>query len=152
MSILTTLAYAAHGIGAGVWVGAVALVAWRVVPLAADGELEPPTLTAAADGLSWLTRTNALLMPATGLWMAWVSYDRLAGLLVPPRGHTVLLMILLWLVMSAMVEVGAARIRRAADEGKVRTAGRASRRVLWGATLVGATLLGLGGYLVGPPV
>ncbi len=152
MGVLTTLAYALHGIGAGVWVGAVALVAWRVVPLATNGEVEPATLTATADGLSWLTRTNALLMPATGLWMAWVSYDRLAGLLVPPRGHTVLLMILLWLAMSALVEIGAARIRRAAGDGKVRTAGRASRRVLWGATLVGATLLGLGGYLVGPPV
>lgn len=152
MGVVTTLAYAVHGIAAGVWVGAMVLIAWRVVPLAAAGDLEPGTLESIADGLSWITRTNALLMPATGLWMAWTVYDQLNGLLVPPRGHTVLLMTVLWLVMTGLAEVGAARIRGPASDGKVRTAGRESRRVLRAASLVGVLLLGLGGYLVGPPL
>ena len=152
MGLLTTAAYAVHGIAAGIWVGAVVLIAWRVVPLASDGALEPETLESVADGLSWITRTNALLMPATGLWMAWTVYDQLNGLLVPPRGHTVLVMTVLWLVMTGLAEVGAARIRNAATDGKVRTAGRESRRALRAASLVGVVLLGLGGYLVGPPL
>ncbi|MFB6193441.1 MAG: CopD family protein [Halobaculum sp.] len=152
MGILTTAAYAIHGIAAGIWIGAVVLVSWRVVPLATDGALEPATLESVADGLSWITRTNALLMPATGLWMAWTVYDQFAGLLVPPRGHTVLLMVVLWLVMTGLAEIGAARIREAAADGKVRTAGRESRRALQAASVVGVVLLGLGGYLVGPPL
>ena len=152
MGLVTTAAYAIHGIAAGVWVGAVVLVTWRVVPLATAGEVEPAMLESVADGVSYVTRTNALVMPATGLWMAWTGYDQLAGLLVPPRGHAVLLMIASWLVMTGLAEVGAARIRDAATAGKVRTAGRESRRALQAASLVGVGLLALGGYLVGPPL
>lgn len=150
MGLLTTIAYVLHTVFAGVWVGAVVFATWKVVPLAKQSDLEPPVLESVASGLSAFSRTSALVLPATGLWMAWTGYDQLAGLLVPPRGHVVLTMIVLWLVMTGMTEAGAARIRDAAGEGKVRTAGKESARFLKIASTLGILTLVLGGYLVAP--
>jgi putative copper export protein len=152
MGLLTTVAYALHAVFAGVWVGALVLTSWKVVPLAKDGDLETALLESVAGGVSALARTSALVLPATGLWMAWTGYDQLAGLLVPPRGHLVLTMIVLWLGMTGLSEVGAARIRAAAADGKVRTAGREADTFLKAASGVGIVLLLLGGYLSGPPL
>lgn len=150
MSLITTLAYAVHGLAAGTWVGAVILATWKVLPLAREGDLDPAYLRGITSGLTWLTRTNSLVMPATGLWMAWDVYAQFTGLLVPPRGHTVLTMIVLWLVMTGLIEYGTARIRGALDDEKVRTAGQAATTPMRVASLIGLLLLALGGYLAGP--
>jgi putative copper export protein len=152
MSLTTTVAYVLHTVFAGAWVGAVVFTTWKVLPLAKESELEPAILQSAASGLSTFSRTSALVLPATGLWMAWTQYNELAGLLVPPRGHVVLTMTALWLVMTGMTEVGAARIRDAASDGKVRTAGRDADTFLKVASVVGLLILVLGGYLAAPPL
>lgn len=150
MGILTTAAYVLHTVFAGAWVGAVVFATWKVVPLAKQSDLEPAILESTASGLSTFSRTSAVVLPASGLWMAWTGYDELAGLLVPPQGHVVLTMIVLWLVMTGMTEAGAARIRDAAAQGKVRTAGKESARFLKAASGLGILLLVLGGYLAAP--
>jgi hypothetical protein len=61
-------------------------------------------------------------------------------------------MVVLWLVVTGLTEVGAARIHDAVDQGKVRTAGRDADRFLKAASVVGVLLLALGGYLSGPPL
>lgn len=150
MSLLTTVAYVFHTVFAGAWVGAVVFATWKVVPLARESDVEPPLLESVASGLSTFSRTSAVVLPATGLWMAWTQYGELSGLLVPPRGHVVLTMIVLWLVMTGMTEAGAARIRDAASQGKVRTAGKESARFLKVASGLGIVTLMLGGYLAAP--
>ncbi len=152
MSLLTTVAYVFHAVFAGAWVGALVFTTWKLLPLARNSDLGTAVLTSAASGLTTFSRTSALVLPATGLWMAWTQYNELAGLLVPPRGHTVLAMVVLWLVVTGLTEVGAARIHDAVDQGKVRTAGRDADRFLKAASVVGVLLLALGGYLSGPPL
>ncbi len=152
MSLLTSLAYALHGLAAGTWVGAIVLVTWKVLPSVEDTDLTSETLATVMSGLVVLTRTNSLVMPATGLWMAWDVYDGFSGLLVPPRGHAVLAMIVLWVGLTGLVEVGAARSRRALDQNRVETAARDAGPVLKAASLVGLLLLCLGGYLAAPPI
>ena len=150
MSLLTTVAYVFHAVFAGAWVGALVFTTWKLLPLARNSDLGTAVLTSAASGLTTFSRTSALVLPATGLWMAWTQYNQLDGLLVPPRGHTVLTMVVLWVAMTGLTEVGASRIREAADQGKVRTAAVDAGTVLKAASVVGVLLLVLGGYLSGP--
>lgn len=152
MGITTTVAYALHTLFAGVWTGVVVFTTWKLLPLAADSDLSPAVLEGAAGGLSTFSRTSAVVLPATGLWMVWTQYGGLAGLTVPPRGHAVLTMVVLWLLMTGMTEAGAARIREAAADGKVRTAARESGRFLKAASAAGVVTLLLGGYLAAPPL
>lgn len=145
------VAYVFHTLFAGVWVGAVVLVAWKVIPLAADGGTTPELLGGVAAGLSTITRVGALVFLATGGHMAATVYGA-EGLFAPPRGHVVLTMLTLWVVMTGLVEVGASRIRSAVDEGKVRGAARDSNTFINAAAVVGLVLLVLGGYLASPPL
>ncbi len=141
-----TGAYVFHTLFAGLWVGAVVLTAWKVVPLARDGDMNPEVLGGITSGVSWITRIGALVFLVTGGHMAATVYGS-EGLFMPPRGHVVLTMLGLWVVMTGLVEVGGSKIRSALDEGKVRTAARDGGTFLRAAAVVGLVLLVLGGYL-----
>lgn len=58
-------------------------------------------------------------------------------------------MIVLWLLLGALVEVGAGRLRDGFDREKVREPEREARRLLQGATVVSLLLLVDAGVLVG---
>lgn len=141
-----TAAYVFHTLFAGLWVGAVVLAAWKVVPLAVDGDVTPELLGSVTSGVSTITRVGALVFLATGGHMAATVYGA-EGLFMPPRGHVVLTMLALWVVMTGLVEVGGSKIRSALDEGKVRTAARNGGTFYKAAAGVGLVLLVLGGYL-----
>ena len=151
MPLALTAAYVFHTLFAGLWVGAVALAAWKVLPLAKEGEATPDLLAAVAGGLSTLTRVGALFFLATGGYMAATVYGS-EGLFAPPRGHLVLTMFGLWVVMTGLVEVGTSRLTDATDENKVRTGAREADSLFKAATGVGVLLLLIGGYLAGPPL
>ena len=150
MPLALTLAYVLHTLFAGLWVGAVALATWKVIPPAKDGDATPDLLAAVAGGLLTLTRVGAVFFLATGGYMAATVYGT-EGLFDPPRGHLVLTMFGLWVVMTGLVEVGTSRLTDATDENKVRTGARAADTLLKAATGVGVLLLLIGGYLVAPP-
>ncbi|ESP88071.1 CopD family protein [Candidatus Halobonum tyrrellensis] len=151
MPLALTLAYVLHTLFAGLWVGAVAFTAWKVVPAAKAGDATPESLAAVAGGLSTLTRVAALLFLATGGYMAATVYGS-EGLFAPPRGHLVLTMLGLWIVMTGLVEVATSRIDDATAENKVRTGAREAGTLLTAAAGVGVVLLCIGGYLVAPPL
>ena len=151
VSLALTLAYVLHTLFAGLWVGAVVLVTWKVVPRAKDGDATPGLLAGVAGGLSTLTRVGAVVFLATGGYMALTRYGT-GGLLVPPRGHAVLAMAGLWVVMTGLVEAGTSRLAAAAAENKVRTGAREADALLKAASAVGVLLLCVGGYLVSPPL
>ncbi|SHH22120.1 transporter [Halobaculum gomorrense] len=146
MQAALTAAYVFHTLFAGLWVGAVVLTAWKVLPLAKDGDVTPELLGGVAAGVSLITRIGAVVFVATGGHMAATVYGA-EGLFAPPRGHVVLTMLTLWLVMTGLVEVGGSKIRSALDEGKVRTAARDAGTFYNAAAVVGFVLLVLGGYL-----
>lgn len=141
-----TAAYVFHTLFAGLWVGAVVLTAWKVIPLAKDGDVSPELLGGVTSGVSTLTRVGAVVFVATGGHMAATVYGT-EGLFMPPRGHVVLTMLALWVVMTGLVEVGGSKIRSALEQGKVRTAARDADAFLKVAAVVGLVLLVLGGYL-----
>lgn len=122
-----------------------------MLPLARDGDLGPDALEAVTSGLTTLTRVAAVVFVATGGHMAATVYGS-EVLFGTTRGHLVLAMLTLWLVMAGLVEAGASRARSALAEGKVRTAARDSDGLLKGASLVGLLLLVVGGLLAGPAV
>ncbi|WP_313695044.1 transporter [Halorarum halobium] len=149
MPLALTGAYVLHTLFAGVWVGAVLLATWKVVPLAKGGGLDPDALGSISSGLTTITRVAALVFVATGGHMAATVYgsELLFG---TGRGHLVLTMLALWLVMTGLVEVGASKIRSALDVGKVRTAAHDAETFLRLASVVGVVLLVIGGYLAAP--
>ncbi len=146
MQAALTAAYVFHTLFAGLWVGAVVLVAWKVIPPAKAGDVSPELLESVTSGLSTITRVGALVFLATGGHMAATVYGA-EGLFAPPRGHVVLTMLGLWVVMTGLVEVGGGRIRSALEQNKVRTAARDGDTFLKAAAAVGLVLLVLGGYL-----
>ncbi len=146
MQAALTAAYVFHTLFAGLWVGAVVLTAWKVLPLAKDGDVNPELLGAVTSGVSLITRIGALVFIATGGHMAATVYGA-EGLFTPPRGHVVLTMLGLWFVMTGLVEVGGSKIRSALEDGKVRTAARDAGILYNAAAALGFVLLVLGGYL-----
>lgn len=151
MPIALTAAYILHTLFAGAWVGAVLLATWKVLPLAKAGDLGPDVLEAVTSGLTTLTRLAAVVFVATGGHMAATVYGSEA-LFGTGRGHLVLTMLTLWLVMTGLVEVGGRKMRSVLDAGKVRTAARDADAFLKAASAAGLVLLVIGGYLASPAV
>ncbi|UIO99134.1 CopD family protein [Halobaculum sp. CBA1158] len=149
MQAALTAAYVFHTLFAGLWVGAVVLTAWKVIPLAKAGDVSSELLGGVVSGVSTITRVGALVFLATGGHMAATVYGA-EGLFTPPRGHVVLTMLALWVVMTGLVEVAGSKVRSALEQNKVRTAGRDAGTFYTAAAVIGFVLLVLGGYLVGP--
>lgn len=137
---------ALHLLVGGLWAGGVVFVVWRILPLVAAGDVDVDAARKIGTGTKWLTRGSAVVMLLTGGHLAAAKYTS-ATLTGTGRGHLVLGMTVLWLLMAGFVEGGLARYDAALDDGKIRTAGRASRTLLRAAALAGVALLLLGGWL-----
>ncbi|MFB6218727.1 MAG: hypothetical protein ABEH77_06045, partial [Halobacteriaceae archaeon] len=92
------------------------------------------------------TRTAALVLPLTGGYQILRLYPGEA-LLEPPRGHLVLGMVLLWVAVTALVEVGRARMADGLDRDKVRTPARKGRPYVLAAAALSLLLLADAGLL-----
>lgn len=148
MALLDTATSTLHLLYGGLWTGAVLFFVWQVRPLVAAGTLGIEPANRLAAGLQWLTRGGVLVFLATGGHMAATLYPGTA-LVDRGRGHLVLTMLVSWLVLTALVEFGAGRMRRELDAGRLRTAGRSTRASFLAAAAVALVLLVLGGYLAG---
>ena len=146
MTTLLEAAYAVHLLLAGLWAGSVVFVTVGVLPSARNGSMGPEPLGAAIDRLRTVSRSSAVLLFVTGGYMAEQVYtaERLTG---STNGRLVIAMILLWLVLAALVEIGAGRISDGVDEKKVRDPARSATRLYQVASIVAALLLLIGGVL-----
>jgi uncharacterized membrane protein len=142
MSLLNAGVYAVHLVAAALWTGSVLFVSYAVVPMASDGELNAGPLGSLAGRLRTVSRTSALVLLLTGGHMAVAAagytVDTLLG---STRGHLLVGMILLWVALAGLVEVGAARLADGAGRQKVREPAREARRLLQGASVVAVLLL-----------
>lgn len=138
--------YVLHTVFAGLWMGGVAFFAWAVLPLARAGDLQPPTLAAALGKLTRLTRVSALVLFATGSHMAAARYTR-ESLLGTDGGYLVLSMLALWLVLTALLEIGGTTLRRGLAANKIREPAHAVRRHFQVCTLLAILLLVNAGLL-----
>jgi putative copper export protein len=146
MSTVYTVLNAIHLLFAGLWTGATVFFAWRVRPLVADGDIDVHSAMAMGSGLRWLTRISAVVFVVTGGHMAATRYGDEA-LLSTPRGHVVVTMLVLWLVVTGLLEMALGTMKTELGEGRVRTAGREVRTPFLAASVLLSVVLLLGGYL-----
>lgn len=146
MTLVDATFYAIHLLVGALWTGSVLFAAWAVLPTARAGEVRPEPLSAVFGRLTTLSRGAALVMLLTGGHMAakLYTFETLTG---TPRGHLVLTMTLLWLVMAGLVEVGNSRMQDGLEAKKVRSPAREAGRFYRAAGVVALLLLADAGVL-----
>lgn len=130
-----------HLIAAGLWVGGLALMAGAVVPLAREGRLGADAVRGLGRRAAIWGRVLAVVVLLTGGHLAANLYGG-GALTGTENGRLVLAMATLWLVLIALTEAGAARLRKDPEGGL--------DRATWlfrAAAGVGVVLLAIGGLL-----
>lgn len=116
----TFLAQAAHLVFAALWAGSVFYVAFVVLPLARDGAFNSTKPLEAISGkLTLISRVSALALLLSGGHLAGTGYTA-EGLFNTINGQLVLAMVALWLVLAALVEIGAKRFESGLNGKKLR--------------------------------
>ncbi len=138
MSAVDVVMWSLHTAFAGAWTGSVLFFFAAVLPAASRGSIDGPTLSAIATKLRWLTRAGVVVFVATGGHMAGTRYT-FDSLLGTGRGHLVLTMLVLWFVLTALVEIGGSRIESADSNGQ--DAAAAGRPIFLVAGIVALGLL-----------
>lgn len=138
MSVVDAVMYSLHIVFAGLWTGSVLFFAGAVLPAA--GTISAPALATLATRLSWLTRLGALVFVATGGHMAGTRYTS-ETLFGTGRGHLVVTMLALWLLLTMTVEIGTKRLRDGAERRGAVPVAEAARPVFLVAAALALLLL-----------
>ena len=147
MSLVNAGVYVVHLLVAALWTGSVLFVAYAVLPLGRNGDLNAAPLEAVAGKLKLISRTSAVVLLLTGGHMAAYAYT-VESLTGSPRGHLVLTMLALWFVMTGLIEVGASKLTDGTEQQKVREPARNATPFLQGAALLAVLLLVDAGLLI----
>ncbi|WP_363465682.1 CopD family protein [Halogeometricum borinquense] len=137
---LDTVMTTAHVLTGALWVGSVVFVAGVVLPTALDGSLDAEPLETFADKLVFGSRAASVIMFFTGGHLAGTRYT-FDLLMNESRGHLVLAMLVLWLVLTALVEIGRSRLVDGLREKRVRTPTENAAGIFRAAAVVGILLL-----------
>jgi uncharacterized membrane protein len=148
MALADALSSVVHLLFAGLWTGSVIFVAYGVLPTARAGEINAGPLAAITGKLTTVSRASSVVLFLTGGHLAGTGYT-VESLTGSPRGHLVLAMVALWLVLTALVEVGAGTLRDGTGADKVRAPARNATRTFQAAALVALLLLLVAGALAG---
>lgn len=148
MTLAQAAGYALHVVVGALWTGSVVFVALGIVPAALRGDVSVELFEHAIGRLTAVSRLSAVVLLLTGLWQITYLYPGVEALIAAPRGHLVLTMTVLWLVLAAVVEVGAARARDGLAERKIRTPAAEARPFLYAGAVVSVLLLLDAGLLV----
>ncbi|AFZ73482.1 hypothetical protein [Natronobacterium gregoryi] len=109
-----------HLVFASVWAGSVVYVAFVVLPLARDGAFTSTApLETIASKLTTISRVSALVLLLTGGHLAGTRYSS-ESLFGTINGQLVLVMVLLWLALAALVEIGSKRFESGLNGKKLR--------------------------------
>lgn len=148
--VVDTFVYTLHTGFAALWAGSVLFVTAAVLPLAMGADVSPAAFGRVVARLQWVTRASALVLFVTGGHLAGTRYT--AGSLTGTgRGHLVLTMLTLWLLLAAVVEIGSARARRGVTADKIREPARAARPFYLAGSVLAVGLLVVAGMLGTPP-
>lgn len=142
--------YAIHLLFAGLWSGSVLFVTAAVLPAARDGKINAEPLSWVTGRLQTISRLSAVLLLLTGLRMAMLEgYTSSESLFGTTNGLLVVAMIVLWLVLMGLVEVGASRLTDGTSQKKVRSPARDARPFFLAASLAAVLLLVNAGAITG---
>ncbi len=139
MSAVDVAMYVLHVLFASLWTGSILFFVAAVLPAATSGSMSAAAVSVMTTRLVWLTRIGALVFVATGGHLAGTSYtaETLVG---TGRGQLVVAMLVLWFVLTGVIEITVKRFDRTADADGV-AAAVSSTRPLFGLAAVLAVLL-----------
>jgi uncharacterized membrane protein len=147
MATIDTAINAVHLLFAGLWAGSVLFVARGVLPAARDGDINAAPLRSLIGRFQTWSRASSVALLLTGGHLAGTRYTT-ESLFGTVSGYLVVAMVVLWLVMTGLIEVGAGRLADGLDERKVREPARAATPFLTAAAVAGIVLLAIGGVLL----
>ena len=143
----TFLAQTTHLVFAAIWAGSVFYVAFVVLPLARDGAFNTTKPLEVISGkLTTISRVSALVLLLTGGHLAGTQYTA-DSLVETTNGQLVLVMVALWLVLAALVEVGAKRLEAGLNGKKLREPASDALGLYRGAAVVAIALLVVAGLI-----
>lgn len=140
MTLVDIVVSGLHLLLAALWAGSVFFLTFAVLPLARDGTIDSEPLARLTGRFKWIARTGALVTLLTGAYQASTGYE-IQHFLESTRGHLVVGMVVLWVALAALSEIGAARLAEGTAENKVRTPAAQARPFLLAASLVAVALL-----------
>ncbi|WP_439028630.1 transporter [Haloarchaeobius sp. DT45] len=145
VGILDLVMRTLHSVTAAAWAGSVLFLTLGLLPSALDGSLNASPMESVVGRFRWITRGSSLLLFVTGGHLAGTLYTIGDGggisLFGSPRGHLVLTMLGLWLVLTGLCEVGASKLAGGFSEKKVRSPAADAKPFLYAASLVAVLLL-----------
>lgn len=148
---INTAMWVLHVVFAGVWTGSVLFLAAVVMPPAYRGEIDVDPLSEFLSKLQLLTRVSAVVFLVTGAHMVGTRYTGIPPefepLFATPRGHTVVTMFLLWILLTGLVEVSTRRVQSGLNQRKLREPARNARRLFQAAAVLAILLLVTAGLL-----
>ncbi|PSP39069.1 transporter, partial [Halobacteriales archaeon QH_7_65_31] len=117
--VVNAVSYVLHMTFAALLTGSVLYVALAVNPTAVAGDIRPEAFEQITGRLTTITRASAVVLFLTGGHQAgnFYTFESLTGTF---RGHLVLAMLVLWLALTALVEIAGARLRDGLDADKLR--------------------------------
>ncbi|MFP8890913.1 copper resistance protein CopD [Natrialbaceae archaeon A-CW2] len=141
-----------HLVFAAVWAGSVFYVAFVVLPLARDGAFNTTKpLEVLSSKLTMLSRVSAVVLLVTGGHLAGVlySFDGEGGpsLFSSTNGQLVIFMLVLWVALAALVEIGAKRFESGLNGKKLREPAQNALPMFRAAAVIGILLLIVGGLI-----
>ncbi|WP_254525227.1 copper resistance protein CopD [Natrinema caseinilyticum] len=136
-----------HLVFAALWAGSVCFVAAVVLPLARDGAFNTiRPLEVISSKLTTVSRVSSLVLFLSGGHLAGTGYTA-KSLFGSLNGRLVLLMVALWLALTALVEIGAKRFEAGLTGKKIREPAREALPVFRAAALAAIALLVVAGLL-----
>ena len=148
MALVDTALATVHLLVGAFWVGSVAFFAGVVLPNARGGGLDAAPLESMVASLTRWSRVASVVLLVTGGHLAATGYT-VETLASTANGNLVVAMVVLWLVLTGLVEAGGSRLRDGLSRKKVREPAATALRLYRGAAVVGALLLVTAGAIVG---
>jgi uncharacterized membrane protein len=149
MSLLNGGVYVVHLLFAALWTGSVLFVAYAVLPMGRNGDLNAAPLGTIADKLTTVSRASAALLFLTGGHMAAAAAGyTVESLTGTTRGHLVISMIVLWFLLAGLVEVGTSKLTDGTGQDKVREPARNATPFFQAGAVLALLLLANAGLLI----
>src|SRR6056297_1701706 len=140
MAVIDSVMQVVHVLFAGLWTGSVLFVVGAVLPASTAGSISSAAMETISTRLSWLTRISALVFVATGGHLAGTGYSA-ESLFGTGRGQLVVAMLVLWFVLTGLVEVGCKRLGGSTAADDVGAAVDSTRPIWLAAGAVAVLLL-----------
>ncbi len=151
VTVVSDVFHLVHLVFAAVWAGSVFYVAFVLLPLARDGAFtSTKPLEVASGKLKTISRVSSLVLLATGGHLAGNRYTVGGGgqdLFASTNGRLVLVMLVLWLALAGLIEVGAKRFEAGLSGKKLREPARETLPLFRAAAVVGVALFVVGGLI-----